>query len=64
MNQEIGRIVVKWAYLEHCVQRILWAIVFKGDPGRRLNLADYQFGSLVWRIGYRGDGKTEGPDAP
>jgi hypothetical protein len=31
MNREIGRIVVRWTYLEHYIQRMIWAIAFDGD---------------------------------
>ena len=31
MNREIGRVVVRWTYLEHYIQRMIWAIAFDGD---------------------------------
>jgi hypothetical protein len=31
MSREIGRIIVRRAYLEHYIQAIIWAIAFNGD---------------------------------
>ena len=30
--REIGRLIVRWAFFEHQVQSIIWAIAFKSDP--------------------------------
>jgi hypothetical protein len=29
-NREIGRVIVRWAYFEHYIQRMIWAVVFQG----------------------------------
>jgi hypothetical protein len=31
LNREIGRVVVRWAYFEHHIQKIIWAVPFTGD---------------------------------
>lgn len=31
LNREIGRVIVRWAYLEHYLQRFIWAVAFLGD---------------------------------
>jgi hypothetical protein len=31
-NREIGRVVVRWAFFEHQIQTMIWAIAFKSDP--------------------------------
>jgi hypothetical protein len=30
LNEEIGRVIVRWAHFEHHIQAIIWAIVFEG----------------------------------
>lgn len=30
-HREIGRIIVRWAYYEHYMQRLLWAVAFAAD---------------------------------
>src|SRR5262245_47175716 len=32
LNREIGRIVVRWAYFEHHIQKMIWAVAFDADP--------------------------------
>jgi hypothetical protein len=31
MSRELGRVMTRWAYLEHYIQRILWAIAFDSN---------------------------------
>ena len=31
-NREIGRVIVRWAFFEHQVQAMIWAIAFASDP--------------------------------
>lgn len=49
INREIGRVIVRWTYLEHYIQRMIWAIAFNADAK----------GAALGRIAIREPGSNE-----